>query len=70
MRPVEEYIECLRDKHLQGTCYLRIASDLFKEAIVNLDNTSYKVALDALHECYRPIEEAKRLTGAYVFRIK
>ena len=62
--PLEEYVGCIYDNRLKAHCYVRMASDLFKDAISNLTETSYKTALHALKECRRPIEEAKRLAGA------
>ena len=63
--PLEEYVDCIYDNRLKAHCYVRMASDLFKDAISNLTETSYKTALHALKECRRPIEEAKRLAGAW-----
>ena len=56
-------MEHLYSSELKATCYVRIASDLFKDAISHLNSSSYKQALHALKECRRPIEEAEKFAG-------
>lgn len=60
---LEKYINCLQDSIHKARCYFQVAKLLFNGAIIELEKQNYKQVLDDLSECYRPIEEAVRLSS-------
>ena len=50
----------------KSRCYLRIANAIFLEGITCLHEGEYKQCLNCMKECFRPVEEAKRLAGEFV----
>ena len=45
---------------LKANCYLQLADTVFKAGISELSAGRYKECLKLMHECYTPIEEARR----------
>lgn len=66
----EGCLNVLSDSNIKAEFYIQIAHLVFKGGIVALQANNYKHALSDFKDCYRPIEEARRLASTDMYDLQ
>ena len=59
---LEKYVSAMCEESHMVECFFQMATVLSRAGISAVGNKDFKLALRALHDCYRPVQECFRLS--------